>query len=101
VNSTTTTLVQRLRQARALLLRAQLALTGAQILFWVASIGIVLAVALRLLRRRSGGGSAIHAGLGAAPDAVASATPPTRFLGSTDREEVLEASNSQEGNANG
>jgi hypothetical protein len=101
VNSTTTTLVQRLRQARGLFLRAQLALTGAQILLWVAAIGIVLAVALRLQRRRSGGDSPVDPGTGAAPDAVASATSPTRFLGSADREEVLKAPNSQEGNANG
>jgi hypothetical protein len=100
--------VHRLRQARAVLQRAQLALTGAQFLFWVALIGGVLITAVRLLRRRSGGKSAgsgetpaIGTGPGADADSVASATSRTRFPCSNDREEDLKAPNSQEGNANG
>jgi len=85
--------VQRLRQARAVLLRAQLALTGAQFLFWVALIGVVLTTAARARRRRSGGMSDA--------DTVASATSRTRFPCSNDREEDLKAPNSQKGNANG
>jgi hypothetical protein len=101
--------VQRLRQARAVLLRAQLALTGAQFLFWVALTGVVLTTAVRVLRRRSseksagsGQASAIGSGPGANTDTVASATSRTRFPGSNDREEDLKTPNStQEGNANG
>jgi hypothetical protein len=100
--------VQRLRQARAVLLWAQLALTGAQFLFWVALIGVVLTTAVRVLRRRSGGrssGSAEASAIGTRPgadaDGVASATSRTPFPGSTDREEDLKTPNSQEGNANG
>jgi hypothetical protein len=93
--------VQRLRQARTVLLRAQLALTAAQFLFWAALIGVVLTIAVRVLRRRSGKASAIGTGLGADADTVASATSRTRFPGSTDREEDLRTPNSQEGNANG
>jgi LPXTG-motif cell wall-anchored protein len=100
--------VQRLRQARAVLLRAQLALTGAQFLFWVALIGVVLTTALWVLRRRSGGksagsgeASAIGSGPGGNAGTVASATSRTRFPGSNDREEDLKTPNSQEGNANG
>jgi hypothetical protein len=93
--------VQRLRQTRAVLLRAQIALTGAQFLFWVALIGVVLTTVVRVLRRRSGGAAVIGTGPGTDADTVASATPRTRFPGSTDREEDLKAPNSQEGNANG
>ncbi|OBK49702.1 hypothetical protein [Mycobacterium sp. 1081908.1] len=46
-------LAHRLRQARAVALRAQLALTGAQILFWVALIGAPVGLALRARRRRA------------------------------------------------
>jgi LPXTG-motif cell wall-anchored protein len=45
-------LAHRLRQARAVALRAELAVTGAQILFWLALIGVLAGLALRLLRRR-------------------------------------------------
>lgn len=41
-----------MRQARTVALRAELALTGAQILFWVALIGVLAGLALRLRRRR-------------------------------------------------
>ena len=89
-----------------MLQRAQLALTGAQFLFWVALIGGVLTTAVRVLRRRSGGisageASAIGTGPGADADTVASATSRTRFPCSNDREEDPKAPNSQEGNANG
>ncbi|WP_156766723.1 hypothetical protein [Mycobacterium sp. E2327] len=47
-----TALVHRLRQARGVLLRAQLALTGAQILFWVTLIGAPVGLALRARQRR-------------------------------------------------
>jgi hypothetical protein len=93
--------VQHLRQARTVLLRAQIALTGAQFLFWAALIGVVLTTAVRVLRRRSGRAAAIGTGPGTDADTVASATPRTRFPGSTDREEDFKAPNSQEGNANG
>jgi hypothetical protein len=49
-NSTTRGLVHRLRQARAVALRAQLAMTGAQVLFWVALVGVLLGLALRMRR---------------------------------------------------
>jgi hypothetical protein len=49
-NSTTRVLVHRLRQARAVALRAQLALTGAQILFWVTLVGVLVGLALRMRR---------------------------------------------------
>ena len=52
--TTTKALVHRLRQARTVLLRAQLAMTGAQILFWVVLAGVVVGLALRVWRRRSG-----------------------------------------------
>jgi hypothetical protein len=45
-------LVRRVRQAGAVVLRAQQALTGAQILFWVALIGVLAGLALRVRRRR-------------------------------------------------
>ena len=47
-DSTTRALVHRLRQARALVLRTQLAWTGAQILFWVALVGVLVGAALRV-----------------------------------------------------
>jgi hypothetical protein len=50
VNTTTRGLVHRVRQARTVVLRTQLALTGAQILFWVALVGVLLGVALRIRR---------------------------------------------------
>jgi hypothetical protein len=53
VNSTTTNLLHRLRQARVAMLRAQLAVTGAQILFWVALIGVLLGIGVRALSRRA------------------------------------------------
>jgi hypothetical protein len=44
--------VHRLRQARSAVLRAQLALTGAQILFSAVLIGAPVALALRARQRR-------------------------------------------------
>jgi hypothetical protein len=51
VKTTLRALVHRLRQARSAVLRAQLALTGAQMLFWVALIGTPVALALRARQR--------------------------------------------------
>ncbi|WP_156771920.1 hypothetical protein [Mycobacterium sp. 1245805.9] len=50
MKTTSRALVHRLRQARAVVLRAELALTGAQILFWVALIGVPVGLALRARR---------------------------------------------------
>ncbi|OBG31802.1 hypothetical protein A5673_26275 [Mycobacterium sp. E3198] len=44
-------LAHRLRQARAVALRAELAVTGAQILFWAALLGVLAGLVLRLRRR--------------------------------------------------
>jgi hypothetical protein len=52
VKTTLKALVHRLRQARSAVLRAQLALTGAQILFWAALIAAPVALALRARERR-------------------------------------------------
>jgi hypothetical protein len=51
VKTTLKALIHRLRQARAMALRAELAVTGAQILFWAALIGVLAGLALRLRRR--------------------------------------------------
>ncbi|HTY33812.1 hypothetical protein [Mycobacterium sp.] len=51
MKTTFNALVHRLRQARAMALRAELAVTGAQILFWMALIGVVAGLALRLWTR--------------------------------------------------
>ncbi len=50
MKTTLKALVHRLRQARALAVRAELAVTGAQILFWAALIGVLAGLALRLRR---------------------------------------------------
>ncbi len=50
MKTTLKALVHRLRQARAVALRAELAVTGAQILFWAALIGVLAGLALRLRR---------------------------------------------------
>lgn len=52
MKTTLRALAHRLRQARAVALRAELAVTGAQILFWVALIGVLAGLAMRLRRRR-------------------------------------------------
>lgn len=52
MQTTLKAVAHRLRQARAVALRAELAVTGAQILFWVALIGVLAGLALRLRRRR-------------------------------------------------
>jgi hypothetical protein len=51
VTITTKEAVHRVRQARKVAVRTQLALTGAQILFWVALTGGVVALALVAWRR--------------------------------------------------
>ncbi|ORW27264.1 hypothetical protein AWB91_02860 [Mycobacterium paraense] len=51
MKTTLKALMHRLRQARAMALRAELAVTGAQILFWAALIGVLAGLALRLRRR--------------------------------------------------
>jgi hypothetical protein len=53
VGATLRALVHRLRQARAVVLRAELAVTVAQILFWGALIGVLAGLALRARRHRS------------------------------------------------
>jgi hypothetical protein len=53
VNTKLSALVYRLRRARAMALRAELAMTGAQILFWLTLIGALVAVGVRLRRRLS------------------------------------------------
>ncbi|MCV7101575.1 hypothetical protein [Mycobacterium palustre] len=45
--------VHRLRQARAAALRVELAVTGAQILFWAALIGLLAGLALRWRHHRT------------------------------------------------
>ncbi|OBG24726.1 hypothetical protein A5764_08470 [Mycobacterium sp. 852002-51057_SCH5723018] len=45
--------MHRLRQARAWALRAQVAVTGAQILFWAALIGVIAGLALRARHHRT------------------------------------------------
>lgn len=52
MKTTLKALAHRLRQARAVALRAELAVTAAQILFWIALIGVLAGLALRLRRRR-------------------------------------------------
>ncbi|OBF62506.1 hypothetical protein A5787_16370 [Mycobacterium sp. 852002-50816_SCH5313054-b] len=52
MKTTLKALAHRLRQVRAVALRAELAVTGAQILFWAALIGVLAGLALRLRRRR-------------------------------------------------
>ncbi|SPM31435.1 hypothetical protein [Mycobacterium terramassiliense] len=52
MKTTWNALAHRMRQARTVALRAELALTGAQILFWVALIGVLAGLALRVRRRR-------------------------------------------------
>jgi len=52
---TTTAIAHRLRQARALALRAELAMTIAQILFWVSLIGVAVGLAAWAHRRLSRG----------------------------------------------
>ncbi len=52
MKTTLKALAHRLRQVRAVALRAELAVTGAQILFWLALIGVVAGLVLRLRRRR-------------------------------------------------
>jgi hypothetical protein len=76
MNSTTKKIAHRLRQARVAMLRTQLALTGAQILFWLTLIGVVLGVAARVLngRRRAGA------------HAVGSTPSPASFPAASDRE---------------
>lgn len=49
-NTTLKALAHRLRQARGVALRAELAVTGAQILFWAALVGVLAGLALRLRR---------------------------------------------------
>ncbi|WP_118915524.1 hypothetical protein [Mycobacterium shigaense] len=80
MNSTTTKIVHRLRQARVVILRAQLAVTGAQLLLWVALIGVLVGLGTRVLGRRR------HA----RANAVASTTPVTGFPASTDQEGAVE-----------
>lgn len=58
------------------MLRAQLALTGAQILFWLALIGVVLGVAARVLKRSRRVGA----------HTVGGPPSPTSFPASADRE---------------
>lgn len=53
MGTTAQAVVRRLRQARAAALRAQLAVTAAQILFWGTLIGVFAGLALRAWRRRS------------------------------------------------
>ncbi len=50
MKTTLRALVHRLRQARAVALRAELAVAGAQILFWAALIGVLAGLALGLRR---------------------------------------------------
>jgi hypothetical protein len=78
------TVVHRLRQARTAALRAELAVTAAQILFWAALIGLVAGLALRLRHRRTRRDPPTpkEAPAAAPPpttDAVVSATSTTRL----------------------
>ena len=50
MKTTLKALAHRLRQARAVALRAELTVTAAQILFWAALIGVLAGLALRLRR---------------------------------------------------
>ncbi|MCV7089097.1 hypothetical protein [Mycobacterium interjectum] len=51
MNATFAALAHRLRQARAVASRAELAVMGAQILFWAALIGVLACLGLRPRRR--------------------------------------------------
>ena len=53
MDSTAKAVVHRLCQARAWALRAQLAATSAQILFWAALIGVIAGLALRARHHRT------------------------------------------------
>ncbi|HTY32061.1 hypothetical protein [Mycobacterium sp.] len=54
MKTTLKALAHRLRQARAVALRAELTVTAAQILFWAALIGVLSGLALRAWRRHQG-----------------------------------------------
>jgi hypothetical protein len=84
MNTKARAVMHRLRQARTAALRVELALTGAQILFWVALIGVLVGLALRLRSRRTRResptpGEADAAAPPPTTDAVVSATSTTRL----------------------
>lgn len=51
--NTTKALAHRVRQLRGAVLRAEVALTVAQVLFWMTLVGVLVGLGLRAARRRT------------------------------------------------